>query len=144
MRHPIAEALAEEMMRDKRVILFGEDVADYGGAFQVTSGFFATFGRERVFNTAISEACIAGSAVGMAMAGMRPVAKIMYIDFLPPRPRPGRQPGGKNPFYVRRQSEDPHGHPDHCGRWKRLRRPAFAEPGGGGDYVPRAEGSHAQ
>jgi len=83
MRHAIAEALTEEMTRDKRVILYGEDVADYGGAFQVTYGLLKTFGRKRVFNTAISEASIAGSAVGLAMTGLRPVAEIMYIDFLP-------------------------------------------------------------
>jgi 2-oxoisovalerate dehydrogenase E1 component len=83
MRHAIAEALTEEMMRDKRVVLYGEDVADYGGAFQATSGIFNTFGRERVFNTPISEACIAGSAVGLGMVGMRPVVEIMYIDFVP-------------------------------------------------------------
>jgi 2-oxoisovalerate dehydrogenase E1 component len=83
MRHAIAEALTEEMLRDKRVILYGEDVADYGGAFQVTSGLLNIFGRERVFNAPISEACIAGSAVGLGMVGMRPVAEIMYIDFVP-------------------------------------------------------------
>ena len=82
-RHAVAEALAEEMIRDKRVILFGEDVADYGGAFQATIGLLSAFGRERVFNTAISEAAIVGSAAGMAMVGMRPVAEIMYIDFIP-------------------------------------------------------------
>jgi 2-oxoisovalerate dehydrogenase E1 component len=83
MRHAIAEALTEEMIRDKRVILYGEDVADYGGAFQVTYGLLSAFGRERVFNTAISEACIAGTSVGLAITGMRPVSEIMYIDFLP-------------------------------------------------------------
>lgn len=82
-RHAVAEALTEEMMRDSRVVLFGEDVADYGGAFQATHGLLKTFGRNRIFNTPISEACIVGSAVGMAMAGMRPVAEIMYIDFMP-------------------------------------------------------------
>jgi len=81
-RHAVAEALAEEMMRDRRVILYGEDVADYGGAFQATRGLLATFGRERVFNTAISESAIVGTAVGAAMVGLRPVAEIMYIDFL--------------------------------------------------------------
>ncbi|MFH1761897.1 MAG: dehydrogenase E1 component subunit alpha/beta [bacterium] len=81
-RHAVAEALTEEMMRDKRVVLYGEDVADYGGAFQATYGLLKTFGRDRVFNAPISEACIAGSAVGLAMAGMRPVAEIMYIDFM--------------------------------------------------------------
>lgn len=83
MRHAICEALAEEMERDRRVIVFGEDVADYGGAFQVTVGLLEAFGRERVFNTAISEAAIAGVAAGAAMTGLRPVAEIMYIDFMP-------------------------------------------------------------
>jgi len=81
-RHAVAEALSEEMMRDRRVILYGEDVADYGGAFQATVGLMSAFGRERVFNTAISEAAIVGSAAGMAMVGLRPVAEIMYIDFI--------------------------------------------------------------
>lgn len=81
-RHAVAEAITEEMMRDKRVVLFGEDVADYGGAFQATVGLLSTFGRDRVFNTAISESAIVGAACGMAMAGMRPVAEIMYIDFM--------------------------------------------------------------
>jgi 2-oxoisovalerate dehydrogenase E1 component len=82
-RHAVCEALAEEMERDRRVIVFGEDVADYGGAFQVTVGLLEAFGRERVFNTAISEAAIAGVAAGAAMTGLRPVAEIMYIDFMP-------------------------------------------------------------
>jgi 2-oxoisovalerate dehydrogenase E1 component len=81
-RHAVTEALVEEMMRDRRVILYGEDVADYGGAFQATRGLLATFGRERVFNTAISESAIVGTAVGAAMVGLRPVAEIMYIDFI--------------------------------------------------------------
>jgi 2-oxoisovalerate dehydrogenase E1 component len=81
-RHAVAEALAEEMSRDERVVLYGEDVADYGGAFQVTHGLFEAFGRERVFNTAISEAAIAGTAAGAAMTGLRPVVELMYIDFV--------------------------------------------------------------
>jgi len=83
MRHAICEALAEEMERDRRVIVFGEDVADYGGAFQVTVGLLEAFGRERVFNAPISEAAIVGVAAGAAMTGVRPVAEIMYIDFMP-------------------------------------------------------------
>ena len=82
-RHAVAEALMEEMLRDRRVILYGEDVADYGGAFGATRGLIEIFGRERVFNTAISEAAICGTAAGAAMAGLRPVAELMYIDFLP-------------------------------------------------------------
>jgi 2-oxoisovalerate dehydrogenase E1 component len=81
-RHAVAEALTEEMMRDRRVVLYGEDVADYGGAFQVTRGLIDVFGRERVFDTAISEAAIVGSAIGAAMTGLRPVAELMYIDFI--------------------------------------------------------------
>ena len=82
-RHAVAEALMEEMLRDRRVILYGEDVADYGGAFGATRGLIEIFGRERVFNTAISEAAICGTAAGAAMVGLRPVAELMYIDFLP-------------------------------------------------------------
>jgi 2-oxoisovalerate dehydrogenase E1 component len=82
-RHAVWEALAEEMVRDRRVVLYGEDVADYGGAFGVTMGLIETFGRQRVFNAPISEAGIVGTACGAAMTGLRPVAEIMYIDFIP-------------------------------------------------------------
>ncbi|UCC69843.1 MAG: alpha-ketoacid dehydrogenase subunit beta [Armatimonadota bacterium] len=82
-RHAVCEALAEEMERDRRVVVFVEDVADYGGAFQVTVGLLESFGRERVFNTAISEAAGVGVAAGASMCGLRPVAEIMYIDFMP-------------------------------------------------------------
>ncbi|HUJ08674.1 MAG TPA: dehydrogenase E1 component subunit alpha/beta [Verrucomicrobiae bacterium] len=77
----IREAMVEEMLRDKRVIFYGEDVADYGGAFKVTKGLLEAFGRDRVFNAPISEACICGTAVGAAMIGLRPVAELMYFDF---------------------------------------------------------------
>jgi transketolase len=75
-RDAIKEGLMEEMMRDKRVVLFGEDVADYGGAFKLSKGLLESFGRDRVFNTPISEACICGAAVGMAMA-----AKVDHKDY---------------------------------------------------------------
>ncbi len=81
-RFALKEALIEEMSRDSRVILFGEDVAEYGGAFGVSSGLIDIFGRDRVFNTAISESAIIGSSIGMAMTGLRPVAEIMYADFI--------------------------------------------------------------
>jgi 2-oxoisovalerate dehydrogenase E1 component len=77
----LKEALVEEMKRDRRVIFYGEDVADYGGAFKVTKGLMESFGRDRVFNTPISEACICGTAVGAAMIGLRPVVELMYMDF---------------------------------------------------------------
>ena len=77
----LREALVEEMARDARVILYGEDVADYGGAFKLTKGLLEAFGRERVFNTPISEAAICGTAVGAAIVGLRPVVELMYMDF---------------------------------------------------------------
>lgn len=77
----IKEALIEEMVRDNRVVFYGEDVADYGGAFKVTKGLLDAFGRDRVFNTSISEAAIIGTAVGAAMTGLRPVVELMYSDF---------------------------------------------------------------
>ena len=77
----IKEGIVEEMLRDKRVVLFGEDVAEYGGAFKLSKGLLDAFGRDRVFNTPISEACICGAAVGMAMTGYRPIAELMYMDF---------------------------------------------------------------
>ena len=80
-REAIREALVEEMQRDRRVIVYGEDIADYGGAFKLTKGLLETFGRDRVFNTPISEACICGTAVGAAIVGARPVVELMYMDF---------------------------------------------------------------
>ena len=80
-RDAIREALVEEMQRDRRVIVYGEDIADYGGAFKLTKGLLETFGRDRVFNTPISEACICGTAVGAAIVGARPVVELMYMDF---------------------------------------------------------------
>ena len=81
-RFAVREALAEEMVRDERVVLYGEDIAEYGGAFAATAGLLEAFGRDRVFNAAISESAIVGTAVGMAMTGLRPVCEIMYDDFI--------------------------------------------------------------
>jgi len=78
----VSTAQAEELRRDQNVIVMGEDVGLYGGAYQATRGLLAEFGTERVIDTAISEAAIAGAAVGAALRGMRPVAEIMYVDFL--------------------------------------------------------------
>jgi len=81
-REAIRDALAEEMRRDPRVFVMGEDVAIYGGAYQATKGLWEEFGESRVRDTAISEEVIAGAATGAAMCGMRPVAEIMYVDFM--------------------------------------------------------------
>jgi 2-oxoisovalerate dehydrogenase E1 component beta subunit len=78
----IAEALWEEMERDERVFVLGEDVGVYGGAFKVTEGFIDRFGPERVMDTPIAEETIVGTAVGAAMEGMRPVAEFQYADFM--------------------------------------------------------------
>jgi pyruvate/2-oxoglutarate/acetoin dehydrogenase E1 component len=77
----IREALRQEMQQDERVFLMGEDLGIYGGAFGVTFGLVDEFGEERVRDTPISEAVIAGAAAGAAMTGMRPVAEIMFMDF---------------------------------------------------------------
>ena len=81
-RDAIKEAVIEEMLRDSRVIFYGEDVAEYGGAFKLSKGLLETFGRARVFNAPISEAAICGTAVGASMIGLRPVVELMYMDFL--------------------------------------------------------------
>jgi 2-oxoisovalerate dehydrogenase E1 component len=79
----LIEAMREEMQRDERVFIMGEDVGLYGGAYGATRGLWEAFGDQRVIDTPISEATIGGAAVGAAMAGMRPVAEIMYVDFTP-------------------------------------------------------------
>ncbi len=81
-REAIGEAYREEMKRDKSVVTFGEDLAEYGGAFAVTQGLLDEFGSDRVRTTPISEAAIVGTAVGSAMVGLRPVAEIMFDDFI--------------------------------------------------------------
>ena len=76
------EALREEMRRDENVIVLGEDVGVAGGVYKVTKGLIEEFGPDRVRDTPISEAAIVGAAVGAAIAGLRPVAEIMYMDFI--------------------------------------------------------------
>ncbi len=78
----IRQALLEEMERDERVFLLGEDIGAYGGAFKVTAGLQERFGPDRVMDTPITEAGIIGAAVGAALAGMRPVAEMQFIDFI--------------------------------------------------------------
>jgi pyruvate/2-oxoglutarate/acetoin dehydrogenase E1 component len=78
----VREALAEEMRRDSRVCIFGEDVAEAGTPFKVLSGLVEEFGKERVIDTPISEAGFTGLAVGAAMTGLRPVVDIMFGDFI--------------------------------------------------------------
>ena len=77
----IKEAMCEEMRHHENVFLMGEDVGIYGGAFGVSVGMFEEFGPERIRDTPISEAVIAGAATGAAVTGMRPIAEIMFSDF---------------------------------------------------------------
>jgi acetoin:2,6-dichlorophenolindophenol oxidoreductase subunit beta len=82
MRTAVRDALAEEMRRDERVVLFGEDIAAAGGVFKATPGLAEEFGDERVFDTPISELALAGAAFGSAVTGLRPVIEIMFGDFM--------------------------------------------------------------
>jgi len=78
----IREGLAEEMRRDPKVFVLGEDVGAYGGAFGVTQGLYEEFGEERVIDTPISESAIVGISVGAALRGYRPVAEMQFADFI--------------------------------------------------------------
>ena len=80
----INQALAEEMERDERVFLIGQDIGVYGGVFKATKGLLERFGPERVIDSPISEVYIAGGSVGAAMVGLRPVPEIQFADFITP------------------------------------------------------------
>ncbi len=82
-RAAVRDALDEELARDERVILFGEDIAAAGGVFVTTPGLSEKYGEERVFDTPISELALIGAAYGSAVCGKRPVIEIMFGDFLP-------------------------------------------------------------
>lgn len=83
MKQAISDALREEMQRDEKVFLIGEDIGCYGGCFGVTAGLQKEFGHERVMETPITEHAFTDIAVGAAMAGYRPVVELMYSDFAP-------------------------------------------------------------
>jgi pyruvate/2-oxoglutarate/acetoin dehydrogenase E1 component len=78
----VREALRQAMQADERVFLIGEDIGTYGGAFGVTAGLIDEFGGERVIDTPISEAAVAGACIGAAITGMRPVGEIQFMDFV--------------------------------------------------------------
>ena len=82
-REAVAKALADELASDPDVIFFGEDVAEAGGVFKVTPGLYERFGGKRVRDTPISEQAIIGMALGAAITGLRPVAELMFADFVP-------------------------------------------------------------
>ncbi len=78
----LRETLRQQMQRDPRVFIMGQDVGKFGGAYRITEGLFEEFGAERVRDTAISEIAIAGLAMGAALTGMRPVAEFQFVDFM--------------------------------------------------------------
>src|SRR6058998_3689972 len=80
----VNDALRIELRRDSRVVVLGEDVGKFGGVFRATTGLFDEFGPDRVFDTPLSEAGIIGSAIGMALYGLRPVPEIQFADFIYP------------------------------------------------------------
>ncbi len=82
-REAVKKALADELRSDPDVVFFGEDVAEAGGAFKVTPGLWEEFGPIRVRDTPISEQAIVGTALGAAITGLRPVAELMFADFIP-------------------------------------------------------------
>ena len=81
-RDALRQALSDSMSVDPNVVLIGEEVGRYGGAYGVTKGLIDEFGSKRVIDTPISEPSIVGTAVGAAMSGLRPVAELMYVDFI--------------------------------------------------------------
>lgn len=80
----VTQALREEMQRDERVFVLGEDVGVRGGVFRATAGLIEEFGAERVLDTPLTESAIAGVAIGASVYGMRPVAEMQFADFIMP------------------------------------------------------------
>ncbi len=80
-RDALREAIREEMRRDERVYILGEDIAGYGGTYSVTRGLFEEFGEKRVKDTPLAEEVIAGAAIGSAIGGLRPIAELMTVNF---------------------------------------------------------------
>ena len=78
----IRQGMEEEMVRDSRVFILGEDVGNYGGAFRLTQGFLEKFGPQRIIDTPISETGLIGAAIGASLFGMRPIAELQFIDFI--------------------------------------------------------------
>src|SRR6201987_6495690 len=78
----ISSALRDELRADDRVLMMGEDIGTFGGAFKVTDGFIEEFGADRVMDTPLAEAAIIGTAIGAAGVGMRPVCEMQFSDFI--------------------------------------------------------------
>ena len=133
-RDALNQALREEMQRDDRVFLMGEEVAVYQGAYKVSKGLLQEFGEMRVVDTPITELGFAGVGVGAAMVGLRPIIEFMTWNFARPRARPGAQLGGEAALHVGRPVQ----HPDRVPRTERRRAAAFGAALAGVRVVARA------
>ncbi len=143
-----AQALVEadargDAARPERVFIMGEDVGLYGGAYGATRDLFKEFGEWRVLDTPISEATIGGAAVGAAMAGMRPIAEIMYVDFTPLAMDQIANQGAKNRYMFGGKTTRADGDPHRRRRRARHCRPPLAKPGIAVDALPRHLCGHA-
>ncbi len=125
-REALRLALREEMARDERVFLMGEEVGVFEGAYKVTAGLLEEFGEDRVRDTPISEEGFVGAGVGAAMLGERPVVEIMTINFLAGGDGPGDQPRGEDRRDVRRRGALPARDPHAQRRRQPADRPALA------------------
>ena len=143
-REALRDALAEEMRRDARVFVIGEEVGRYGGAYAVTKGLFEEFGAERVVDAPISEASTVGLGVGAAVMGLRPVVELMYVDFIGLAGDQIANQMAKLRYMTGGTGEGAHGAAP-AGRHGTLGRgPALAEPGGLAGARARPAGGHAR
>jgi 2-oxoisovalerate dehydrogenase E1 component beta subunit len=94
----ITMAMREEMERDPKVFVLGEDVGLKGGVFKATQGLYEQFGEERVIDTPLAESAIAGVGIGAAMYGMRPIAEMQFADFIMPAVNQIISEAAKNPL----------------------------------------------
>ncbi len=128
-RDALRAALQEEMRRDPRVFVIGEEVGRYGGAYAVTKGLFEEFGAERLVDAPISEASTVGLGVGAAITGLAPGGGADVRGLRGPGDGSDRQPDGQGPLHDRRPGHRAHGaaYPGRHGPFRRC--PALAEPG---------------
>ncbi len=112
----IREALDEELARDERIFILGEDVGAWGGVFRTTEGLFQKYGAERVIDTPLSEEGFVGLAVGAAMTGFHPVPEIMFGDFITLVMDQIVNQAAKMRYMTGGQIQVPHYHPRHDGR----------------------------
>ena len=140
MREAISQALWEEMERDPKVFILGEEVGVWGGTYAVTKGFYDHFGGERVRDTPIAEAAIIGAAIGAALTGSRPVAELMTINFAFSAMDHIVNEAAKLHYMFGGQFVLPHGHPHGGRRRAAVGRHPLADPRCDLCPFPRAEG----